>query len=298
MSQYINDFADAIAAAGLGHPEIMADGTLHRFKAENDRPGTRNAWYVMHLDHHPAGAFGSWRDGQHTTWSARADQPLTPRQNADIRRLVEQAKALRDAETRDRQAEAASRAMRQWDIARPPDPAHPYLVAKAIRPYGIRQLGGALLAPIYIDDRLASIQTILPDGAKRFFAGGQVVGGYWLIDAEPRRPEILVCEGVATGASLHEEIGARVYVGFTAGNLFAVARTVRAQHPKETIVVCADDDRWTDGNPGLTKARAAAAAIRGKILIPDFTGMDLTTKPTDWNDWYRMRRAAAGRVAA
>lgn len=287
------DFAAAIAAAGLGHPEIVADGRLHRFRAAEDRHGTRNAWYVLHLDGKPSGAFGSWKTGESHTWTATGERP-DPAHLADIRRMVEQARRQRDAETRERHAAAALRAAAQWESAGPADPSHAYLVAKGIRPHGIRQQGIALVVPVLVGGTLASVQTVLPDGTKRFLSGGRIAGGYFLIDDATRRPEILIAEGFATAATLHEEIGAAVYVAFNAGNLAPVARTVRALHPKGDIVVCADNDAWTDGNPGVAKAKEAAIAIGARLLVPDFAGLDLSARPTDWNDWYRLRRLAGG----
>lgn len=288
-------FRDAVMDAGLGDPEhIVADGQIHRFRAEGDKPGNKSGWYSLHADGCPAGVFGSWKLGEVRTWCSVSRDRQTPAQRADIHRLVEQAKAAREAETRDRHTEAAGRAKIQWDGASPADPGHPYLVAKQVGAHGIRQQGVALVVPIYVAGTLTSLQTIYGDGTKRFLSGGRVTGGCHLIDDATRRPEILVCEGLATGATLHEEIGAAVYTAFCAGNLMPVARHVRALHPGGTIILCADNDQWTPGNPGLAKARAAAIAVGAKLLVPDFTGMDLSSKLTDWNDWYRLRRRVGG----
>jgi putative DNA primase/helicase len=136
-----------------------------------------------------------------------------------------------------------------------------------------------------------------PDGTKRFLRGGRVSGGYHLIDDETRRPEILIAEGFATGASLHEETGAAVYVAFNGVNLLPVARYVRALQPTGEIIVAADNDAWTPGNPGLTKGRAAAVAIGAKLLVPDFRGLVLSGRPTDFNDLFSLQRESR-RVAA
>ena len=293
-----SDFANAIAAAGLGHPDILPDGKLHRFHVEGDRPGTRNGWYTLYMNGVPAGCFGSWKLSETQTWCAISRDRLTPAQQVDIRRLVEKAKAQRAAEDRERHAQAAAVAAAMWEDAKPADPGHPYLVAKQIGAHGIRQRRQALVIPVLADGTIVSAQTILPDGTKRFLSGGRMAGGYHLIADQTRRPEVLIAEGFATGASLHEEIGAAVYVAFNANNLLSIARMVRARHPDQSVILCADNDAWTDGNPGLTKARAAALAIGARLLVPDFTGMDLSGRPTDWNDWYRLRRAAAGRIAA
>jgi putative DNA primase/helicase len=86
---------------------------------------------------------------------------------------------------------------------------------------------------------------------------------------------------------------------FTAGNMMAAAKTMHLLKPDARIVICGDNDQWTEGNPGATKARAAAIAIKARLFLPDFTGLDLSAKPTDWNDWYRLtRRTQDGRQAA
>jgi len=47
------------------------------------------------------------------------------------------------------------------------------------------------------------------------------------------------------------------------------------------LTICADNDRGTPGNPGVTAATAAAKAVGARLAIPEFPdGM----KGTDWND--------------
>jgi putative DNA primase/helicase len=58
---------------------------------------------------------------------------------------------------------------------------------------------------------------------------------------------------------------------------------MRDKFPDLPIVICADDDWQTPGNPGLTKARAAAEAIGGLLAVPVF-GEDRPLKATDFND--------------
>jgi putative DNA primase/helicase len=218
---------------------------------------------------------------------------MTYAEQASIRALTEQARARRDAEQRDRHAAAAERATAMLRYSTPADPAHPYLVAKGIRPHGGRQMGVSLLIPISIGGTLSSTQTIGPDGAKRFLPGGRIGGGYHVIDDATARPELLFCEGFATGATLHERTGAAVYCAFSANNLTAVARDVRHLHPAAQIIVCGDDDQFTKGNPGRTAAAAAALAVGAKLVMPVWRGLDLTSRPTDFNDLYRLRDAAA-----
>ena len=87
--------------------------------------------------------------------------------------------------------------------------SHPYLVAKKIGTRGLRQYKDALVVPVYRNGKLASLQFIGPDGTKRFLSDGQVDGGYASISSGPERGRIVIAEGFATAASLHEARGAR-----------------------------------------------------------------------------------------
>ena len=67
MSDPIEHFRLAIAAAGLQAPDaIIADGKIHRFTT-NGKRGDDAGWYILHLDHIPAGNFGNWREGRTET---------------------------------------------------------------------------------------------------------------------------------------------------------------------------------------------------------------------------------------
>src|SRR5438094_10627247 len=93
--------------------------------------------------------------------------------------------------------------------------------------------------------QLHSLQTIDSAGEKRFMAGGAGKGHYFLI-GEPQ-DVLRVCEGYATGATLHQATGYAVAIAFHAGNLEPVAAQLRGHFTRLRIVVCADDDQWTDG---------------------------------------------------
>lgn len=95
----------------------------------------------------------------------------------------------------------------------------------------------------------------------------------------------VICEGFATGASIHEATGMAVLVAHSAGNLKAVAEALRAKHPDERILIAADDDWQTDGNPGLTKAGEAAQAAGATVVVPQFP--ERFEGLTDFNDLHR-----------
>ncbi|HRY16432.1 MAG TPA: zincin-like metallopeptidase domain-containing protein, partial [Candidatus Competibacteraceae bacterium] len=84
--------------------------------------------------------------------------------------------------------------------------------------------------------------------------------------------------------SLHRASGALVVVCFHAGNLPTVAMRLRQRHRTATLVIAGDDDRYTPHNPGRAAAAQAAQAVNGVVLFPDFTGLDVQSRPTDFND--------------
>lgn len=95
-------------------------------------------------------------------------------------------------------------------------------------------------------------------------------------------PVLAVAEGYATAATVHEATGWPVAVAFDAGNLEPVARAMRKARPSARLVVAADNDHRTAGNPGITKAQVAAEAVGGVVIAPEFEPDD---NGTDWNDY-------------
>jgi putative DNA primase/helicase len=105
---------------------------------------------------------------------------------------------------------------------------------------------------------------------------------------------ICIAEGFATAATIHAATGHAVAVAFYCANLAPVSGALRAKFPAARLVVCADDDRGTEGNPGVSSAIAAAKAIGGFVALPDF-GPDRPDGATDFNDLARLRGADAVR---
>ena len=306
LTHAANLFAGTIAAAGLTPPaEIVADGEIHRFSA-NGRRGDDAGWYVLHLDAVPAGAFGNWRDGYSQCWSARNERTMTAIERKALAWRIEAMRRQRDAEQRHRQHDAAAAAINRWNAAAPATVAtnHPYLRAKGVKPRGVRiEANHTLLIPMRdTEGRMHSLQSIAPDGAKRFMPGGRVRGCYHAI-CEPSGgardcpgDKLVICEGYATGATIHETTGHAVAVAFNAGNLLAVAQALRIKYPSIALVLAADDDWKTPGNPGLTAATKAARAVGGLLAVPKFDGLPRDDKATDFNDLHRLTKPMEGRA--
>lgn len=274
MSDYRAELLAALQAAGVGPAkglDLVGDGRLVRYRVDGDKPGSLNGWVVFHGGAHPAAAFGSWRTGAQQAWRPARDagRPFTPAEAAARRQQLVAMEAARREEMGRVHADARARAAKLWARSRPATNAHAYLQRKRVHAFGLRRLGGALVVPLRdAAGTLHSLQFIQEDGRKTFLSGGRIRGCYFAIG----RPDalLLVCEGYATGATLHMATGQAVAVAFNAGNLAPAARMLRAKFPGARMAICADDDRLTPGNPGVTRAREAARAVGARLIVPRF----------------------------
>lgn len=174
-------------------------------------------------------------------------------------------------------AEARLEAQRILAEANPAPADHPYLIAKGVQPHGILiDTSGLLLIGLRdIDGTIQTLQRIDGQGNKRFLTGGTkadhfTVIGEWTADTH----HLLVCEGWATGASIHEATGDPVVVAFDAGNLIRVARVLRRRHRNIELTIVADNDAKADraDNPGVEAATQAAQDNDARLAVPDCAG--------------------------
>lgn len=284
LADVLDQFTRAMRGRGLVSLDpIIADGRLHRFRVEGDKAGSRNGWFVLHADGLPAGMFGSYRADVREPWRADIGRSLTPEEEAAHKARSEAIrKARKDDEAEQRKATAA-KATVLWRQAREMVSAdHPYLAEKRVRAFALRQLKDSLLVPLRKDGELVGLQFIAADGGKKFLTGTPKAGAYHVIGAiDATSPVVAIAEGYATAATVHAISGWPVLVAFDAGNLASVAKAARKACPEAVIVLAADDDRNTPGNPGMTKAQGAAAAVGGIVCAPP---LPADVDGSDWND--------------
>ena len=256
--------ADAMAPHGLAPPDHIEPGKFHRIPGAGKGAGNRSGWCKV-LEDGQAVAFGDWSTGLSETWQAR--KPANNDELEHWRKLAEQAKREAEAERLRKHEKAAATVEQEWQRAEPASPDHRYLKHKCIQAFGIRQAGDNLIIPICNEaGEIRSIQRIGPDGSKRFAAGGEIKGNFHSI-GEPS-DTLIICEGYATAASIHQSTGHAVTVSFNCGNLQRVAETMRAKYPDMAIIIAADNDTQTEGNPGRTKAEQAARATGAAFAMP------------------------------
>lgn len=220
----------------------------------------------------------------------------------DNTRLSPEEYAQRKAEidahnARQQEAAALARAQRiaqqrqTWATSQPANPEHPYLLRKQVGAFGIRQRGEALLIPIRdVSGQLQALQYIY--AVKREMADGglsdkQIFGskrGNFHHIGKPETPTdtVYICEGYATGATIHQITGQCVVIAFDAGNLTPVGQAIRTRYPQAELVFCADNDVGVKAgniqNPGVHYAKQAAIACNGYLLTPK------TSVKADFND--------------
>jgi putative DNA primase/helicase len=281
-------FRDALADRDIVPPHrLIADGKLHRCDAAG-RGGKGDAAYVLHLDGIPAGGIENWRDGLGwQAWRADLYRELTPTERADLTAKAAAHRHEREQEEQRRHTEAQAKAQGIWEAARAAPRTHPYLVRKGIKPHRARITPGhekTLIVPVTdLQGELSSLQFIAEDGAKRFLMGGAVSARCCMLGEAVDADVIVIAEGFATAASINEATGYAVVVGFNCNNLPPTAEAIRTRYPAARIIIAADDDHLTIGNPGVTKAKEAAAAVNGLVAIPLF-GPNRPEKAKDFND--------------
>lgn len=276
-----------MAEHGLSCPTpLISDGQIHRYDVPGDKPRTRNGWYVLYDGDNPTIVFGSWKTGQTIKQSSKHSQELSPLEQQQFRERITKAQQESDRERKKLQQETAIRATDIWNALLPAPPDHPYLKQKQIHPYGVRVSNERLTIPAYDESgAIATLQFIGEDGTKRFLSHGAKTGNYFAFGEPGDR--IYLVEGFATGATVHDVTGTYTVVAFDAGNLKPVAERIRREYPVAKIILAADNDIATEGNPGLTKAKDAAAVVDGEVVYPTFQNTSTNGNPhTDFNDLF------------
>lgn len=296
----------ACETIGVIYKTVPADGLFHVADLADDHKGKNDARIKIFQDRQ-GGIVWNHKSGQRETFFVNdsrggSGEPIPPAERDRIQREQQR----RQADQLKRQDKAARKAQSIWQVAKPAPPNHPYLVRKQIKPHGLRLgrwersiqddqgkfhkliIDDVLLVPMFdAAGSLRSLQAIFKethpelDRDKDFFPGAGIAGLFWWIGAKSN--PVFVAEGSATAASLHEETGCRVYIAFSAGNLMAIGRAIKSRLPDTELIFCADNDQNTAGNPGVTRATDAAAAVGAEVYIPPFAG--------DYNDYVIYKRS-------
>lgn len=251
-------------------------GKIERFAVQGDKGTARSGYYFFHGDPPANGEVGNWKEQDKHKWRAQGRYPRQPRA------IVDEQRRLREDRRRAEQEQAAREARRRWREGQKVED-HPYLARKGIGAHGLRLWRARrLVMPVYSPHgEITSAQYIFADGSKRFHPRGIIGGGVYLIGPKPfaETERTFVCEGFATGASVHEATGHPVFVAFDANNLTRASRWLAEKYGRR-IDVAGDDDAHLKRNVGRNAAISAARILGGKAYFPEMRGAE----GTDFND--------------
>ena len=288
---------EACLDVGIEYITVPADGKFHLTKLI-DGLKKGNGRIKLFSDLKGGIAF-NWVTGQSQTFFINHSTGVNISKEEKTRICAE--KARRKAELITQKNKAAIKAQSLWVRGKPASKGHPYLIKKCIQPYFIRSgnwekwvlsdgdkwkkiiIENVLLIPLFnYSGVIRNLQAIFPtippelERNKDFLPKAELSGLFSWIGKQS--DTVCIAEGVATAFTIHEETGFRVYIAFFKDNLKAVVGQVIRKHlPKAKIIFCADNDKKTKGNPGLTKATEAAAVVDGLVAVPPIAG--------DFNDY-------------
>lgn len=270
-----DEFARQLEAHGLrlesGHP--IMDGQWHRLKVDGDRTGTgKSGAYIGHLDGVPRGTVKNFKTDQETNWTAKDAVIKSVPSSLDI----ERAKAAAEAKQKASYNQAADAAKLVLSKSQPAQ-NNPYLDKKGVAAHGVyivpdksavnlentnlaiandwredKQMrqdfkdagidkqvltkGDLIVPAVNEHGDIRTFQTI-SGNFKSFIKGSEKSGSFAALGQMENGRDVLIAEGYATAATLHEQTGKAVVVAFDAGNLQSVATKIRQLTPESQIYI-------------------------------------------------------------
>lgn len=299
-------FCTAIEDAGLVPPvDVIADGQFHRFKSSKSSKN-KNGYYALHNNGgHMVGIFGCWASGINGKWhSETLGYNALSNEALAFQKMFFDEQKLQQAAMKSERKEFAALLFEQAQDT-PLD--HGYIVnKKVVCAGGVRYhpnvrcadfffdktksgyLKDVLLIPIYDNSKIIqSLQVINASGKKFFLKGGEMKGGRFTF--EGKNETVYVCEGFATGSTIHHLTGSTVFVAFNASNMSNVVIDIKNTYPSSKIIIAADNDHVKEaenkGNKGLEVARQIHKEHHLGYSAPEFIDSELGS---DWNDYYHL----------
>lgn len=335
MHENYNDVIDQLREFGLLVDVIESDRAKPKRVAVDinvcpvDNGKQRSAgWYQLNTisidgKSYLVGSYGYWKGAENNAQKIKWDKKvsLTAEQRkamADQHKAAKKhAQVLRNKEI-DKAAAIAQKAWRAYQA----DGHCDYLQKKNAKAYGVRfhQHANSMAIPMQdAKGRIFGLQIIRGSDRgnkieKQYWPAGLEKTGHYHLIGLPREL-VLVAEGYATAATIHECTNLPIAVAYDANNIIPVAKALKTAYPQATIVVCADDDylqkcKHQDcqklttvltpdcthcgkphgkKNAGIDLAQTAAMAVAGLWVKPNFIneqGLDIRNgeKLTDFND--------------
>lgn len=281
MAANYADVLSQLQAAGLqvDHLEL---GKLRRCRADIDgqRDREKRGWYILHeivaSDGQTliVGSYGIWSGTDNRPQKVQIRGNFTRDQLDSMRRRIAEDQKRAERARRARAERAAAQARKAWAACSPTGEAE-YLRRKGVAAYGIRfSPSGAVVIPL-LDTagqvhglqviRTASEADQAKRPAKEFWPAGVTKRGHFHLIGLPSTI-LLLCEGYATGATLHAATSLPTAIAFDAGNLVPVAQALHKRYPQAKILICADDDA---GQKCQHRPEQGAPRCGARVWLPD-----------------------------
>lgn len=280
---------------------LIADGAIHRFSIDSKK-NELDEWYSCHKGMYSHGKsylicnYGSWGSGQPKFIYRSYENDIQI--SSEDRKILKQEESKRQKEIENQiskeREEKIKIARENWEKGincADSNDHKAYLERKNVKPYGIRYgkdyyKNNVLIIPLKnCKDEVQGVQFIKGNGEKRIH--GSKRGNYHLLGIVNDKSLIVVSEGYATAASIHEATDYPVFVAFDCGNYDSVIANIKQKYPKNQITIAGDDDVETKDNPGRVKAEEASKKYECNVIFPKFPkGFKLPNgkSPTDFND--------------
>lgn len=284
---------------GYSVDDIKTDGRWHDGGTGPNRGKCRyifiqhvKGFIVRFKDHRQGEEYHTYK-----SWGSDTSR-LSPEEYARRKAEIGRQNAEREQADAMRRAQRIAQQRHRWATSQPANQEHPYLLKKQVGAFRIRQSGQTLLIPIRdVSGQLQALQYIYPHKVETADGGktdkiilGSKRGNFHHIGRPSPNGEIYICEGYATGATLHQMTGRCVVIAFDAGNLEPVGKAIRGRYPEAQLIFAADNDTGVIAgsieNPGIHYARQAALACNGYLLTPK------TNQKADFNDLFTTKEAA------
>ncbi len=257
-------FHDVVETAlGVLPPHAYEDGDIHRFGPKGC------CWYALHRSRRGTlyGHFGDWRDieKEDIPFCSRGRiEDLPESEKVEIQLMEEK----RKAEEKKYRQERLKEILTLYNSLPCATSDHPYLQKKGVPAQPDMKLDqkGNVLVPMYNKDgEIRDIQYLFPkpdeNGKTKSYAKGLPAGElFYPIPGDYKNT--FLCEGVATGLSIHEATGATVICCMSAGNLSKVA----GDYPRAMIIA--------DNDPSGAGEEAAKKCERNNYFLIPNIGMD------------------------
>jgi phage/plasmid primase-like uncharacterized protein len=280
-----NDLINEMQAQGLLVDFLEITGEIIRVpvKAIGGKPdtgGQKSGYYAINqVGGHMFCTYGNWKTGFEGKWSSIDTNQLSIVDRQELQKQMEEASAKSRKVRQQKQDEVAVEVQERFKICHEAVD-HEYLTNKKVKSYGLKQLNGRLIVPVYsTTGQLRSLQYIDKKGEKRFASASEIKGNVFLIGTTltelPNIEKLILVEGYSTAATVYEATQIPVACVFSANFLWDAASKLRALTGARFILALDNDESGV----GEKKAQeCASAVVNCAVRLPSEIG--------DFNDLY------------